>query len=224
MNMKRIIFILLFFCCVKISLGQLRYGGEIAEGICGYMPSDVTGGIKNEFKLGVFLRYPLKRKLFVESGIYCGRARANIEHFLFGIENLKAMKAEWTYFDVPLLIGHSFYFNKIKTVSLSGCAGFYVSWESDGDAILTLYDEYYDNIEVEIGNLFREKQIEINSVIYSLEPKNRFNIGARLGVDCIYKKWIIKIITSLGYIKYNSNFIKGVRPYSMMIGIGYFLR
>lgn len=224
MRMNKVIFFVLCLCSAISSKGQLCYGGEIAEGLSGFMPSGITSGIKNEFKLGAFLRYPIKQNLFIESGVYCGRACTDIEHFFRENEVFQKMEAGWTYFDIPLLLGRSFRLSKKGKTSLSVYTGLYAMWGVNGEATLTLKDKYRENVEVKIDNLFEKKQIELNSALYTLESQKRLNAGGRLGVDCIYKKWTLKLTASISFMQYTSNFVEGVRPYSVLLGVGYYLR
>lgn len=220
--MCRVIIFILCFCSVMSAKGQLCSGLEVLKGINGFIPSHNTSGIKSDTRFGGFVRYPM-RMLFIESGIYVGVSQADIKHITLG-EEFQKMKMEWISFDIPFLLGHSFDVGKKGTNSISVGAGIYVMWYSNGNATFTLKDGLQDNSQIKIDNVYKKQQIEVNSTSYTLNPLNRWSIGGRVETDYIYKRWMFKLTASIGFKRYITNYFEGIRPYSISLGIGYYLR
>lgn len=216
---KRLIILFLFFPVALSLRGQLQLGAEVAEGVTFFTPSKSTNGIKPMFKFGGFFRCPV-RNLFLETGIYCGINSTEVKHFLLYDESIKEMKAEWLYWDVPLLLGHSFNLDKENNILLSIAGGLYAMYQYGGSATFTLRDGQY----IELNNIFKENQVDINSISYDFGKKKRMDVGGRLRIDCNYKKWAIRVTASFGFVPYGTNYIDRMRQNSILLGLAYYLK
>lgn len=219
MIIKKWIILFSFFPIALSLKGQIQIGVEVAEGMNFFMPLKLVNNVKPMFKFGGFLRYPI-HNLFVESGIYCGISGVDAKHFLLYDETLKEMAAEWLYWDIPILFGRSFRLSRKDNLSFSICVGGYIMYQYGGKATFTLKDGQV----IKLNNLFEDKLIDINSVSYSFEKKKRMDIGARLKFDCNYKKWIVRVSTSFGFVPFGTNYIEDMRQSFVLLGLGYYLR
>lgn len=220
--MNRVFILIICLCTAISSKGQLRLGLEVLNGIEGFISSDITSGIQSSTRFGGFFRYPVQT-FFIESGIYVGAGQVDIKRLKLD-ETFQKANMEWISFDIPFLLGHSFEIGKKELNFLSVSAGFYAMWYSNGNATLTLKDGQQDYSRIKIDNIYKKQRIDVNSTFYTLNPLKRWNIGGRIETDYIYKRWMLRLIASIGFKRYATNYFEEIRPYSISLGIGYYLR
>jgi hypothetical protein len=206
--MKKVILLFVGMLCMALSLhSQSKYGVEIGGIYNNMFVSNNEVAPKFSYRAGGFVNYSIFDSDIMGAGIYYVKKGVTLSEFIPQYAGyIQKMDVSMNYIElVPISMrflnpknSDSKKFRVVPVLSL------YASYGFSGNGTLTGVDENNRIFTKKIDNIFKDYQFVENNVNYGFEGFKSFDIGGKLGLDCIYKQFIFRLNWTGGLINISS--------------------
>lgn len=222
MNMKYILIVIISCFSIIPVKAQLNMGIEAGAGISGVLASNVDTRLKSGARMGMFVNYSVGKDDFFETGISFVSRGYDITNFLPSYtEYVKRLDMRMGYLEIPFMIGFNYLLSEKNQVRAILKAGIYLAWGVSGNGVLTGLTGENKLFEERIDDGFKNEEFITGDNIYGFTGFEKFDIGAKVGLDLIVKSFTVRLAGTYGFKNMNPTYNKSLRSTGLDIALGY---